>query len=193
MKKRHVIMLALFLIVPGLLFTASCSKKTVRDDVSGVSSMQDDQAMQAERDRRARERAGEQDRLREDQLSQQREEAMRREREMAAREFTGNAIYFEFDSSVLTPEAQSILREKVAFMKEFGRESARLEGNCDNRGTEEYNLALGERRARTAKMFMVNLGIAPRRLMTISYGEEHAAGMDEYGWAKDRRVDFVLK
>jgi len=79
--------------------------------------------------------------------------------------------------------------------KEFKKaEEARVEGNCDERGTNEYNLALGERRAENAKNFLLSLGISPDRIETISYGEERplAAGHNEDSWAQNRRDDFVI-
>jgi peptidoglycan-associated lipoprotein len=87
-----------------------------------------------------------------------------------------------------------VLREKAGFLKDNPNVRTRIEGNCDERGTNEYNLALGERRAESAKNFLLSLGISPDRIETISYGEERplAAGHNEDSWAQNRRDDFVI-
>jgi peptidoglycan-associated lipoprotein len=109
--------------------------------------------------------------------------------------FENEDIYFAYDSSALTPQAQDILRNKAAFMKANSNVKVTIEGHCDDRGTNEYNLALGEARARSAKAFLVDLGIPAARLATISYGEERplAKGQSEDAWAKNRRAHFVIE
>jgi len=109
--------------------------------------------------------------------------------------FENEDIYFAYDSSALTPQAQDILRNKAAFMKAKSNVKVTIEGHCDDRGTNEYNLALGEARARSAKAFLVDLGIPAARLATISYGEERplAKGQSEDAWAKNRRAHFVIE
>lgn len=109
--------------------------------------------------------------------------------------FENEDIYFNYDSSALTPQAQEILRRKAAFLKANPLVKVTIEGHCDDRGTNEYNLALGEARARSAKSFLVDLGIPAARLATISYGEERPAvkGSGEEVWAKNRRAHFVIE
>lgn len=109
--------------------------------------------------------------------------------------FENEDIYYAYDSSALTPQAQDILRKKAAFMKANGNVKVTIEGHTDERGTNEYNLALGEARARSAKAFLVDLGIPAARLATISYGEERpvAKGHTEDDWAKNRRAHFVIE
>jgi len=109
--------------------------------------------------------------------------------------FENEDIFFAYDSSSLTPQAQEILRKKAAFMKANGNVKVTIEGHCDDRGTNEYNLALGEARARSAKAFLVDLGIPAARLATISYGEERPAvkGQTEEAWAKNRRAHCVIE
>jgi len=87
-----------------------------------------------------------------------------------------------------------VLQEKAEFLKNNPDIRIRIEGNCDERGTSEYNLALGERRADSAAKFLVSLGISPDRIETISYGEERplALGHSEEAWAQNRRDDFVV-
>lgn len=109
--------------------------------------------------------------------------------------FENEDVYFLFDSSALTPQAQDILRKKAAFLKANPNIKVTVEGHCDERGTNEYNLALGEARARSAKTFLVDLGLPAARLATISYGEERPSdqGHTEEAWAKNRRAHFVIE
>ncbi len=101
-------------------------------------------------------------------------------------------VYFEFDKSNLTAESRESLEHNADVLKEHPRVRVLIEGHCDERGTIEYNLALGERRALAARNYLINLGIDPDRLATISYGEERPVdlGHDEEAWAKNRRDDF---
>ena len=103
-------------------------------------------------------------------------------------------IYFDFDKSVLSTEAIEELKEIGAWLLENPNTKIRIEGNCDECGTDEYNLALGERRARSAKNFLVSLGVATENIITISFGEENPAdpGHNEMAWAKNRRDEFNI-
>ncbi len=106
--------------------------------------------------------------------------------------FINADIFFEFDSSTLSAEAESILRAKAEWMRRNPSLAIIIEGHCDNRGTTEYNLALGERRAESVKGFLIDLGTAETRIRTISYGEERplATGDNERAWAQNRRAHF---
>ncbi|MBW2709136.1 MAG: OmpA family protein [Deltaproteobacteria bacterium] len=109
-------------------------------------------------------------------------------------DFENLDIYFDYDRSDLKPDSQQALREKADFLRANPSYSVLIAGNCDDRGTEEYNLALGERRAMSAKKFLVALGISPDRLKTISYGElrpEDPAN-NAIAWAVNRRDTFKL-
>ena len=90
------------------------------------------------------------------------------------------------------PEYKDMLKTKAELMKKYPSIRVRIEGNCDDRGTQEYNLALGERRARAAYEYLVTLGVNPSQLEMISYGKENPAvqGTGEAVWAKNRRDDF---
>ena len=103
-------------------------------------------------------------------------------------------IYFDFDKSTLTPAAQDNLMKKAAWLRANPNVAVTIEGHCDERGTNEYNLALGDRRADSAKAFLVDLGIAASRLTTVSYGEERpvCSQHDEECWSKNRRANFVV-
>ena len=109
-------------------------------------------------------------------------------------EFEANNIYFDFDKSILKPEAQLILKKKAAFLRYNPSSSILIAGNCDNRGTEEYNLALGERRADSAKQYLIALGISGNRIKTISYGELRPADPEDndVAWALNRRDTFKI-
>lgn len=101
-------------------------------------------------------------------------------------------IYFDFDQSVIRADQKEKVKELGAWLLAHPQEEVTLEGHCDERGTEEYNLALGERRAESVRSYLVNLGVDPSRLKTISYGEERPVdpGHNEEAWAKNRRVEF---
>lgn len=103
-------------------------------------------------------------------------------------------IYFDFDKYDLRMDARERLRKNADFMKEYANFTYGLEGHCDERGTNEYNLALGERRANAAKDYLVSLGVDAGRLRTISYGEERpfCTTHDESCWQKNRRGHFVM-
>ncbi len=103
-------------------------------------------------------------------------------------------IYFDFDKALISDDAKGTLDQKVAMLRSNPDLRLRIEGNADERGSEEYNLALGMRRAEAAKQYIVGFGIDAARLATISNGEDKPAdpGHDESAWAKNRRDDFVI-
>jgi len=102
----------------------------------------------------------------------------------------GDRIFFSFDSAEITPESRQILQRQSEWLKRYANVSVTVEGHCDERGTREYNLALGERRAQAAKNVLVALGIPAARLSTISYGKERPAvpGSSEDAYAQNRRA-----
>lgn len=104
-------------------------------------------------------------------------------------------VYFDYDEARLRPDAKDSLRQNAEYLRTVQSAVVELQGNCDERGTEEYNLALGKRRAESAKQYLADLGIVPRRMTTVSFGEENPAvqGRTESAWARNRRVDFVLR
>ncbi|GFO65933.1 peptidoglycan-associated lipoprotein Pal [Geomonas paludis] len=103
-------------------------------------------------------------------------------------------IYFNFDSSDLSEDSRNILTRNAEYLSKQPSLKIRIEGNCDERGSDDYNMALGERRAKAAKDYLVNLGISSERISILSYGEEKPvdAGHDEAAWAKNRRDEFVV-
>ncbi len=104
-------------------------------------------------------------------------------------------IYFDYDMAALRTDAKDGLKSNAGFLRSNSGSGVVIEGNCDERGSEEYNLALGMRRAEAAKRYLMDLGIEASRLTTISYGEERPAemGSGEASWAKNRRDDFKLR
>ncbi len=105
----------------------------------------------------------------------------------------GDRVYFAYDSAVLTPEATQTLDRQAAWLQQYPDVIVTIEGHADERGTREYNLALGDRRANVVKNYLVALGVSADRILTISYGEERPAdpGHDEAAWAKNRRAVTV--
>ena len=106
----------------------------------------------------------------------------------------GNTVYFAFDSSALTADTEGTLMRQAAFLNANPALTVTLEGHCDERGTREYNLALGERRATAARDFLLAQGVDSARIRTISYGKERpaVAGSNEGAWAKNRRAATVI-
>ena len=103
-------------------------------------------------------------------------------------------VYFDFDSSDIRKDQAPRIELNAEFIKKQMDYDIKIEGNCDSRGTNEYNMALGERRALSAKKYLINLGVNESQLSTISYGEERMLlyGNDELSWAQNRRADFVV-
>lgn len=103
-------------------------------------------------------------------------------------------IYFDFDKYNLRPDAKAALDANLELLKQYPDVIVKLEGHCDERGTTEYNLALGDRRARAAMDYLATMGIAAGRLSVISYGEERPAmtGSNEGAWSKNRRCEFRI-
>ncbi|MDR2744959.1 MAG: peptidoglycan-associated lipoprotein Pal [Desulfovibrio sp.] len=110
----------------------------------------------------------------------------------AIQQITDARVYFAFDKFDIKPEYKDMLKSKADLLKRYSTIRVRIEGNCDERGTQEYNLALGERRARAAYEYLATLGVNPGQLEMISYGKENPAvqGSGESAWSKNRRDDF---
>ena len=106
----------------------------------------------------------------------------------------GDRVFFAFDSSELSSESRTTLEKQAFWLRKYPQATVTVEGHADERGTREYNLALGERRAAAARDYLVSLGIDPSRLTTISYGKERPAvlGSNEEAWAQNRRGVTVI-
>jgi len=168
MRNRLWITLALVLVVPGLLMAVGCQKKAVMQ--------QTEQPAPAPAPK------------------EEKPVVVAPAPEKMSAMVMQEDIYFEFDRSFLSPMAQQNLKAKAEWLMANPDVSVTIEGHCDERGTFEYNLALGDRRAESAKAFLVDLGIDAKRLATISYGEERPVDPrhNEEAWAKNRRAHFVL-
>ncbi len=168
MQKKKWIYLALLLVIPGLLFSVSCQKKVVDATPEPVAE--------------------------EPEPEPEPEPEKEVVPMMVPAVVMQEDIYFDFDKSTLTPAAQDSLLRKAEWLRENPDATVTIEGHCDERGTNEYNLALGDRRAESAKAFLADLGIDPARLTTISYGEERPVDprSTEEAWAKNRRAHFVV-
>ena len=106
----------------------------------------------------------------------------------------GDRVFFGYDSSDLDSDALELLQDQVAWLKQNSDVSVVIEGHCDERGTREYNLALGEKRAQAVKNYLIGLGINPDRVSTISYGKERPAvvGSNDGAWAQNRRSVTIV-
>lgn len=105
-----------------------------------------------------------------------------------------DTVYFDFDSATIKKSEDKKLEDVAAYLKSHQADGLRVEGNCDERGTEKYNLALGEKRALAVREYLANLGVDSRQVMTVTYGAAKpvAPGHDEAAWSKNRRGDFVV-
>jgi peptidoglycan-associated lipoprotein len=176
-RKSMTGLLSIGLLSVLLMFTAACQQKKppvpATTEQPAVEQPKDTSAEDAER--RAKEEA--------ERLAREAKAAMESEK-----------IYFDYDKADLSDASQGTLTKKAGWLKENGSYKLKIEGNCDERGSTEYNMALGARRAEAAAKFISNAGVAADRLTTVSYGEEKpvATGHDEAAWSQNRRDEFVL-
>jgi peptidoglycan-associated lipoprotein len=182
MKLRHAAVLALAAVT-----LVGCKKKRPTDGpennpVAGESAARADSIARAEQLRRERDRA------RADSLARVEAEAQR------VRAALSEMVFFEYDSFELTSEAQDLLRAKAEVMRENPSVTLRIEGHADQRGSTEYNLALGQRRAEAVRTFLEGYGLSSGRFSTLSYGKERplAEGEAESAFARNRRAEFVV-
>jgi len=198
MKRSMTVLLILGFILSSFLFTASCAKKQVREEAPPSAALEREAAERARAEAEAmaeaeaKARAEAEERARAEAEAKARAEAEAKAREM--RNFESELICFDFDKSELKPAAQETLTKKASWLKANLDYSVRIAGHCDERGTNEYNLALGERRANSAAKYLIALGVGEDRISTVSYGEEMPAdpGHNEEAWAKNRRDEFSL-
>ena len=108
--------------------------------------------------------------------------------------FLGDHVYFDFDRYDIRADGAAIIQAKAAFLQQYPNIKTEIQGHCDERGTEVYNMALGDRRARATYNYITSLGIAGNRLTTVSYGKERPLdpGSSEAAWARNRRAQFVV-
>lgn len=195
---RKSIGILIFILCFSLILTG-CPKKTV---VKEEPSVKKEEVAKKEAERVAKE-------AQEKEAAKIREEEARKAREfeksLVAKKEPGiegvvleskllKDIYFDFDKYDIRPGDAEILKENAALLKKFPKVKIQIEGHCDERGTIEYNLALGERRANNTKQYLLSLGISPDRISTISYGKERPldSGHNEEAWAKNRRAHPII-
>jgi len=202
---------SIFILILCLgLFLVGCPKKTVVVNRDRPSVQRSEGASRLEAERAARE-AREAQELKERELARIKEEEAKMaqgrelEKSLVAKKERGiegevfeskllKDIYFGYDKYEIRREDEEILKENAAFLKKNPKMKIQIEGHCDERGTAEYNLALGERRANHTKKYLVSLGITSDRISTISYGEERPLDPsdNEEAWAKNRRAHIVV-
>jgi peptidoglycan-associated lipoprotein len=186
------------------LFLAGCPKKQVVINREQPSVQSSEEAARLESERAAREaKERESARLREEEAKMPAGGEL--EKSLVAKKEPGiegevfeskllKDIHFEFDKYDIRREDEGILKENAVFLKKNSKAKIQIEGHCDERGTVEYNLALGERRANNTKKYLVFLGIPSDRILTISYGKEKPLdkGHSEQAWAKNRRAHIIV-
>ncbi len=197
MMRKHWTISALVLALTLLLIfsVASCAKKKISSETA-TTTTEEEARKRADEEARQRELERQKTLKEEDLSDESLSGRMADQRTASARSiFENEDIYFEFDSIRLAPDAQEILTKKANWLRANPAATVTIEGHCDNRGTNEYNLALGEGRAQSARAFLADLGIESSRLNTISYGEERPldSAQAEEAWAKNRRAHFVIK
>ena len=179
---KAVLMIALILCVALMV---GCHPKKTRP-------LDEEQRQEEAARRQAEEQAR---REREEREAREREEAVTPIEEAEEEELALESIYFDYDRYNLTKQAIDMLSQNASILMDNPSIDVLVEGHCDERGTDEYNLALGEKRAIAARDFLVRFGIARSRISVISYGEERPLdpGHTEEAWAKNRRVAFVIR
>lgn len=194
MLKRRAWILGAVLLAMLLVLGVSCAKKQVTTEAEPAMEMTAEEAaaQQAAEDEAA---AREAERLRREREARYRAEAAEMSAEALRSRFEEENIHFDFDKYVLTPQAMMVLDEKAVYLRDNRNVRVLVEGHCDDRGTNEYNLALGDRRANSAKNYLIKSGVDASRFTTISYGEEQplCTQRDESCWSKNRRAQFRIR
>ena len=202
MNRRWQQFLVFLMILMCMGLVSGCAKKQIESQPTGLQAELPEEQMDgepsAEEAAEAAEALSEAEEYQLQQAEAEAAEAARKaeaEARVEAISELKTLIHFDFDSYELNPRAREILKEKATILRNRLDIDMMIEGHCDERGTEEYNLALGERRARAAYEFLILLGVSPDRLNIISYGEEKPLdpGHDEEAWAKNRRAQFRVK
>lgn len=184
MTVRQVAALVLVAVSVG-----ACKKKTPPPVAATPATQNNDDALRAAREQARRDSIAAAQRA--EQAAAERDRMARAAR---AREALSDIVYFEYDSDQLTAEAQEKLRTKAAILRANAGLQLQVAGHADERGSTEYNLALGQRRAETVRDFMTGYGIDTSRIGTISFGEERplVEGTEESAWARNRRAEFSI-
>ncbi len=207
MVRKSLVFLVVLLCV-GLVFSG-CAKKSVVKQEPGVKSSEEAAKLEAEKaakekqEREAKAREAEQAKLKEQEAREaQKKEA---EKDLVTKKQPGiegevqeskalKDIHFEFDRYEIRPADAEILKANAAFLMKLPNRKFQVEGHCDERGTAEYNLALGERRANSVKKYLISLGVSANQVSIISYGKEMPLdpAHNEDAWSKNRRAHTVV-
>ncbi len=182
------------IVVPVLaatLLVAACKKEPPPPPAPTGPTQEELERMRADSIAKARAEAEARRRAEE---ARRREEEARRRAIAAARATLEEMVFFDFDKSDIRPDAEKVLRQKVEVLRASPNVHLRVEGHADERGSNEYNLALGNRRAQSVVNFFTSFGLDPSRFTTVSYGEERPLVNEhnEEAWAKNRRAEFVI-
>jgi peptidoglycan-associated lipoprotein len=191
MKKQMLMNMMMAVLVVGLVTMVGCSKPKVADPGTVNQSQTETDAQRAARLEAERQARLEAERIKAQQLDDERQAQIIE----AKSNFLNQNILFDYDSAELTEQAKGLLREKAAWLQANPADTVTIEGHCDERGTTVYNLALGERRAKAARNYLVDLGVSGSRLSTVSYGEEKPLdpAPTEAAYRINRRAQFVIR
>jgi len=199
---RKSVGILIFILCFGLILTG-CPKKTVVKEEPSIKKGEAAR-LEAERERAAKEaREKELEKMREEEAKKAQEKEF--EKSLVAKKEPGiegeifesrllKDVHFDFDKYDIRPGDAEILKENAALLSKYRTAKVQIEGHCDERGTIEYNLALGERRANSTKKYLISLGVSSDRISTISYGKERPLdpGHNEEAWAKNRRAHTIV-
>jgi peptidoglycan-associated lipoprotein len=202
MMRKSYIVSVVFILCIGLVLMGCPKKTVVKDEPSAKAetAKMEAERVAKEKEKEAKEKeAQEAARLKEEQAKRELERSLvaKRTPGIEGEVFESSLlkpIHFDFDKYDIRPADTEILKGNSAFLKKFPNVKIQIEGHCDERGTNEYNLALGERRANSTKKYITSLGITADRVSTISYGEEKPMdpSHNEEAWTKNRRANFLI-
>jgi len=197
--KRQKFFMTVFLvaIIMAFILPAGCAKKEVVKEEAAAPAQPAETAKEKQLEQQLAQEKAKEKTLEQEVAAEKKEEAKEEKTEAAAVAKEASQfddIHFAFDRYDIRPDAREILDMHAKWLKAHTEYVVRIEGNCDERGTLEYNLALGQRRANSAMKYLVDLGVDRNRISTISYGKERPLdpGHSEEAWAKNRRDHFVV-
>lgn len=204
MKRKSYIVSVIFVLCIGLILMGCPKKTVVKDEPSAKTEAA---KIETEQVAKEKEREVKEKEVKEKEAARLKEEQAKKEfeRSLVAKRTPGiegevfessllKPIFFDYDKYDIRPADTEILKGNSALLKKFPNMKIQIEGHCDERGTNEYNLALGERRANSTKKYLTSLGVTADRVSTISYGEEKPMdpSHNEEAWTKNRRAHFVI-
>jgi len=199
MKRKSYIVSVIFVLCIGLILMGCPKKTVVKDEPSAKAEVAKMEAERVAKEKEMEAKEKEATRLKEEQAKKEFERSLvaKRTPGIEGEVFESSLlkpIFFDYDKYDIRPADTEILKGNSTLLKKFPNMKIQIEGHCDERGTNEYNLALGERRANSTKKYLTSLGITADRVSTISYGEEKPMdpSHNEEAWTKNRRAHFVI-